>query len=1191
MAISNIKIQEYKQGGSVKEHLDKADSHLREVGTKLHENKNPREKEFREKKEALDEIFTIREQSELGYAKGGYVSPSERVMFENYMYDFYGKDKGIYAGDYDGGFSKEEISIAVDKYIQNPETNWGGGDSVDRELARDKFLIPSKYPTLEKGGEIDYNEIKRDILEEKGYTESDFHKGMIDSSEAREIMKLANERYAKLSKANAKDLGMRAYAKGGSVEFTDLTDNTQPYHTWEGKTSTNNKQQSVGAFSHNINGRYVGDYYLYMLNDWDEEYYGHLPLKQGEILMRIETDRMVGGEMPLIKINVDKGWVYFMSDENNLNSDEDDKNPKFNTRTADVNYLSLDKNIQKSVKGYAKGGEVKDKYAVGIRLFTEDEDDDSTGYGYIHIYANSPEEALSEAERLSESDEYINIMEDTTMPSWDGWDEEYSWEINADDDENPYLQPKENYAKGGELKGKKVISFYYDVYNNPERFVNGREPNFSRLSGDYKKAFELAMDKVKQDKKDGTYEFYRGNTPSKLSYSKGGDIKLNKYELYGTVVVIHSNKTKEVMGVEYDVIYATSKNEAIKKWKQTYLSNNVVESIYVDDLEAMSFEYEKGGEITKDKWKSIVSKFLNEFYGNYEEDTWEDYIDSDSVESTQTKSKSGGYNWDGRPSKYGREVSFKEAYETFKSSLTPKELKSIKVSFDDGEYADAEEHDRDKSWSSITIHKVGSYAKGGAMDDLGNPTDKKVIEEMEVFIENEIPKLNKKVYFTDGMLRKQAKSRFYKKYEYGAYNPKFSFEFEKGGSVDRKEFDELFEMFPDNWQGATDIWKTYSADKKEDFRRDLGGQDAASEGLVEYWNYFVKAKSEQDMWDNYPDNGDYAKGGTLYEKGGENISFYKDDKYWADYSDIGQFSISRSNWSMFTEEDFYEKGKNIVKKEYNGDIEKAYDTIVREKRSFAKGGETESPITNYHKNIMGTLSFDLKVKGMRKPQDFIVYPITEKTDKIRIQSDKKFGEIHISSGRGVLSKSGNTSWHLALDIMNRNVNTFQLNDAEMEELKSQIRATTGKDVGSSFVTTDNSGAELLAKGGSIDMSEIEIYKSSDEDYTVVMNGDVYGMNSHNMPNMSVDLYDGVRSEYPSDISHWGRKINFEDAPIVIKDKIERRKAEFIKEVESQEMYINAELREDIEVLEKMVSEEQDNDIKSELIIELNKLKN
>ena len=72
-------------------------------------------------------------------------------------------------------------------------------------------------------------------------------------------------------------------------------------------------------------------------------------------------------------------------------------------------------------------------------------------------------------------------------------------------------------------------------------------------------------------------------------------------------------------------------------------------------------------------------------------------------------------------------------------------------------------------------------------------------------------------------------------------------------------------------------------------------------------------------------------------------------------------------------------------------------------KPFAKGGETDSPITNYKKNIMGTTSFDLKVKGMRKPQDFIVYPITEKTDKIRIQSDKKFGEIHLPTGKGILS--------------------------------------------------------------------------------------------------------------------------------------------------------------------------------------------
>ena len=126
--------------------------------------------------------------------------------------------------------------------------------------------------------------------------------------------------------------------------------------------------------------------------------------------------------------------------------------------------------------------------------------------------------------------------------------------------------------------------------------------------------------------------------------------------------------------------------------------------------------YAKGGKVEDDEWKSIVSKFLNEFYGDYEDDTWEDYVDSDSVESIQTKYKKTS-------SRYDREVSFEEAYQTFKSSLTPKELKSIEVSFDEGEYADAEEHDEDKNWNSITIRKVGTYAKGGLIPNVGTVDD------------------------------------------------------------------------------------------------------------------------------------------------------------------------------------------------------------------------------------------------------------------------------------------------------------------------------------------------------------------------------------------------------------------------------------------------------------------------------------
>jgi hypothetical protein len=81
------------------------------------------------------------------------------------------------------------------------------------------------------------------------------------------------------------------------------------------------------------------------------------------------------------------------------------------------------------------------------------------------------------------------------------------------------------------------------------------------------------------------------------------------------------------------------------------------------------------------------------------------------------------------------------------------------------------------------LDKNQIYAKGGETDDLGNPTDVAIVDKMEVFIEKEIPKLDENRYFTEGMKRKEAKKRFYEKYEYGAYNPKFSFDFESGGGI------------------------------------------------------------------------------------------------------------------------------------------------------------------------------------------------------------------------------------------------------------------------------------------------------------------------------------------------------------------------------------------------------------------------
>ena len=56
---------------------------------------------------------------------------------------------------------------------------------------------------------------------------------------------------------------------------------------------------------------------------------------------------------------------------------------------------------------------------------------------------------------------------------------------------------------------------------------------------------------------------------------------------------------------------------------------------------------------------------------------------------------------------------------------------------------------------------------------------------------------------------------------------------------------------------------------------------------------------------------------------------YKRDPNWADYADIGQFSIDKRYWDEFSEYHNYLRGKSLTRMKFDGDIEKAYDTIVK----------------------------------------------------------------------------------------------------------------------------------------------------------------------------------------------------------------------------------------------------------------------
>lgn len=109
-------------------------------------------------------------------------------------------------------------------------------------------------------------------------------------------------------------------------------------------------------------------------------------------------------------------------------------------------------------------------------------------------------------------------------------------------------------------------------------------------------------------------------------------------------------------------------------------------------------------------------------------------------------------------------------------------------------------------------------------------------------------------------------------------------------------------------------------------------------------------------------------------------------------------------------------------------------------------------ITNITKNCMGTISFDGKFEGMRKAQDFIVYPMKETAVAARIQSDKRAGYISLASGAvclypgqyfvGALQQVGGA-----------------LTAEELLMLKSAIFATASGKAGSNgIIHTDNSGA-------------------------------------------------------------------------------------------------------------------------------------
>lgn len=122
-------------------------------------------------------------------------------------------------------------------------------------------------------------------------------------------------------------------------------------------------------------------------------------------------------------------------------------------------------------------------------------------------------------------------------------------------------------------------------------------------------------------------------------------------------------------------------------------------------------------------------------------------------------------------------------------------------------------------------------------------------------------------------------------------------------------------------------------------------------------------------------------------------------------------------------------------------------------------------ISNCHKNMMGTVSFDGKFPGMRKAQDFIVYPMHDSGTEIRIQSGNRFGRIDLDDGKTILSASSGSAhaggtWLTVCEIRGT-ASRFVLAEEDRATLRQWVKSSGGLLVGRSIVLTDNTGAMAL----------------------------------------------------------------------------------------------------------------------------------
>lgn len=295
---------------------------------------------------------------------------------------------------------------------------------------------------------------------------------------------------------------------------------------------------------------------------------------------------------------------------------------------------------------------------------------------------------------------------------------------------------------------------------------------------------------------------------------------------------------------------------------------------------------------------------------------------------------------------------------------------------------------------------------------------------------------------------------------------------------------------------------------------DGGYFDGTIPKVSTYMSTYAKGGSmNKHFWSwRYAPNDDSYKSVVIYKTDVDNENSYDSVKQIKDQltkEGVTKFIEEESkhfwSWKYAPNDNTY---KSVIIYKTDIDDENSYDSVEQikeqlvkegvnkfieeEKENYAKGGEVaKAEILGLKRNFMGTTDVEMKISGMRKPQSFIVYPISKDDSKeiITIQSETRIGKIDLSTGRGLMSQSHSNGAYFVHFQMDKLI-PFTISESDLEDLKMQIFKTAGDNVGSRGIVSDNSGASgVYAKGGGVGdnvlrLEKGDIFEVIDTEHTV-----------------------------------------------------------------------------------------------------------